>query len=37
MSAFDQAVIELSGNRTLGVIAGVFRDIYAGQVYSVNR
>ena len=34
MSAFDQAVIELSGNRTLAVIAGVFRDIYAGQVYS---
>ncbi|MGB8390016.1 FadR/GntR family transcriptional regulator [Mycobacterium sp.] len=34
MSAFDQAVTELSGNRTLGVIAGVFRDIYAGQVYS---
>lgn len=33
MSAFDQAVIELSGNRTLAVIAGVFRDIYAGQVY----
>ncbi|MGZ4510534.1 MAG: FadR/GntR family transcriptional regulator [Mycobacterium sp.] len=34
MSAFDQAVTELSGNRTLGVIAGVFRDIYAGHVYS---
>ncbi|MDA4106815.1 FadR/GntR family transcriptional regulator [Mycolicibacterium holsaticum] len=34
MSAFDQAVIDLSGNRTLAVIAGVFRDIYAGQVYS---
>ncbi|HEY9266229.1 MAG TPA: GntR family transcriptional regulator [Mycobacterium sp.] len=34
MSAFDQAVIELSGNRTLAVIAGVFRDIYAGQLYS---
>jgi DNA-binding FadR family transcriptional regulator len=34
MSAFDQAVIELSGNQTLAVIAGVFRDIYAGQVYS---
>ena len=33
MSAFDQAVIELSGNRTLAVIGGVFRDIYAGQVY----
>ena len=34
MTAFDQAVTELSGNRTLAVIAGVFRDIYAGQVYS---
>jgi DNA-binding FadR family transcriptional regulator len=34
MSAFDQAVTELSGNQTLAVIAGVFRDIYAGQVYS---
>jgi DNA-binding FadR family transcriptional regulator len=34
MSAFDQAVTELSGNRTLAVFAGVFRDIYAGQVYS---
>ncbi|MDH6242715.1 GntR family transcriptional regulator [Mycobacterium sp. OTB74] len=35
MSAFDQAVIELSGNRTLAIIAGVFRDIYAGQIYSL--
>jgi DNA-binding FadR family transcriptional regulator len=34
MTAFDQAVTELSGNETLAVIAGVFRDIYAGQVYS---
>lgn len=34
VSAFDQAVIEFSNNRTLAVIAGVFRDIYAGQVYS---
>ncbi|HMZ15228.1 MAG TPA: GntR family transcriptional regulator, partial [Mycobacterium sp.] len=34
MSAFDQAVTELSGNRTLAVIAGVFRDIYAGQIYA---
>jgi DNA-binding FadR family transcriptional regulator len=34
MSAFDQAVTELSGNRTLAVIAGVFRDIYAGQIFS---
>lgn len=34
MSAFDQAVTELSGNQTLAVIAGVFRDIYAGQVYT---
>ena len=34
VSAFDQAVTELSGNKTLAVIAGVFRDIHAGQVYS---
>ncbi|VEG43661.1 transcriptional regulator [Mycolicibacterium flavescens] len=34
MSAFDQAVTELSGNRTLAVIAGVFRDIYAGQIFT---
>lgn len=34
MSAFDQAVTDLSGNRTLAVIAGVFRDIYAGQIYA---
>ena len=34
MSEFDQAVTELSGNRTLAVIAGVFRDIYAGQIYA---
>ncbi|OBA76299.1 GntR family transcriptional regulator [Mycobacterium sp. 1554424.7] len=34
MSAFDQAVIDLSRNNTLAVISGVFRDIYAGQVYS---
>ena len=31
---FDQAVTELSGNRSLGVIAGVLRDIYAGQAYA---
>ena len=34
VAAFDQAVTELSGNRSLSVIAGVFRDIYAGQVYA---
>lgn len=34
VTAFDQAVTELAGNQTLSVIAGVFRDIYAGQVYS---
>jgi DNA-binding FadR family transcriptional regulator len=34
MSAFDQAVIDLSGIQTLAVISGVFRDIYAGQVYA---
>lgn len=37
MSAFDQAVTELSGNRTLAVIAGVFRDIYAGQIYAAVK
>lgn len=34
VAAFDQAVIELTGNKTLGVIAGVFRDIHAGQIYA---
>ncbi|VEG43615.1 transcriptional regulator [Mycolicibacterium flavescens] len=34
MSKFDQAMTEFSGNQTLAIIAGVFRDIYAGQVYS---
>lgn len=34
VSAFDQLVTEFSGNQTLAIIAGVFRDIYAGQVYS---
>lgn len=34
MTAFEQAVTDLSGNTTLAVFAGVFRDIYAGQVYS---
>lgn len=34
MSAFDQAVIDMSGNNTLAVISGVFRDIYAGQIYA---
>lgn len=31
---FDQAVMELSGNPSLSVLAGVFRDIHAGQVYA---
>jgi DNA-binding FadR family transcriptional regulator len=35
VAAFDQAVTELSGNRTLGVVAGVFREIYTGEVFSV--
>jgi DNA-binding FadR family transcriptional regulator len=35
VAAFDQAVTELSGNRTLGVVAGVFRDIYTAEVFSV--
>lgn len=34
MTAFEQAVTELSGNPTLAVFAGIFRNIYAGQVYS---
>ena len=34
VAAFDQAVVELTGNKTLGVIAGVFRDIHAGQIYA---
>ena len=35
VAAFEQAVTELSRNRTLGVVAGVFRDIYSGHVFSV--
>ena len=35
VAAFEQAVTEPSQNRTLGVVAGVFRDIYAGHVFSV--
>ena len=31
---FDQAVTALSGNRSIAVIAGILRDIYAGQVYT---
>ena len=34
MSAFDQSVTDHSANHTIAVIAGVFRDIYAGQVYA---
>lgn len=34
VTAFDQAVTELSGNRTLAVVTGVFRDIYAGHAYT---
>ena len=36
VTAFDQAVTELSGNRTLAVVTGVFRDIYAGHAYSAS-
>jgi DNA-binding FadR family transcriptional regulator len=36
VAAFDQAVTELSGNRTLAVVTGVFRDIYAGHAYSAS-
>lgn len=34
MADFDQAVTDLSGNDTLAVLAGVFRDIHAGHVYA---
>lgn len=34
VAIFDQAVTELSGNTSVGVIAGVLRHIYAGQVYA---
>lgn len=34
VATFDQAIIELSENVTLSVLAGVFRDIYVGQVYT---
>lgn len=34
VTAFDQAVTELSGNVSVGVVAGVLRHIYEGQVYS---
>jgi DNA-binding FadR family transcriptional regulator len=37
MAAFDQAVTDLSGNQTLAVLAGVFRDIYSGHVFSAIR
>lgn len=36
-AAFDQAVTDLSGNHTLAVLAGVFRDIYSGHVFSAVR
>ncbi|WP_436791572.1 FadR/GntR family transcriptional regulator [Yinghuangia sp. YIM S10712] len=34
VAIFDQAVTELSGNLSVGVVAGVLRHIYAGQVYT---
>jgi DNA-binding FadR family transcriptional regulator len=36
-AAFDQAVTDLSGNQTLAVLGGVFRDIYSGHVFSAVR
>ena len=30
---FDQAVVELGGNKTIAILSGVFRDIYAGELY----
>jgi DNA-binding FadR family transcriptional regulator len=35
VTAFDQTVTELAGNRSLGVIAGAFREIHAGQVFQL--
>ncbi|OHV39290.1 MULTISPECIES: FadR/GntR family transcriptional regulator [Pseudofrankia] len=34
VSTFDQAVTDLSGNRSIAVIAGILRVIHAGQVYT---
>ncbi|WP_018638382.1 FadR/GntR family transcriptional regulator [Parafrankia elaeagni] len=34
VATFDQAVTDLSGNRSIGVIAGMLREIYAGQVFA---
>ncbi|MDT3443292.1 GntR family transcriptional regulator [Pseudofrankia sp. BMG5.37] len=33
-AGFDTAVTERSGNRSVGLVAGIFRDVYAGQVYA---
>ena len=30
---FDQAVVELGENKTIAILSGVFRDIYAGEMY----
>lgn len=35
VAAFDQSVTELSGNRSLSVIAGAFREIHAGQIFQL--
>lgn len=35
VAAFDQSVTELSGNRSLSVISGAFREIHAGQVFQL--
>jgi DNA-binding FadR family transcriptional regulator len=34
--AFDQAVFRLSGNKTIAVVSGVFRDLVAGQASLVG-
>lgn len=34
VATFGQAVTDLSGNRSIAVIAGVLRDIYTSQVYA---
>jgi DNA-binding FadR family transcriptional regulator len=35
VASFDQSVTERSSNRSLGVIAGAFRDVHAGQVFQL--
>ena len=34
LSEFDQAPIDLAGNKVLSLLSGIYRDIYAGELYS---